>query len=148
VSGPFLYDEEPAPLHTGTPHRRNGFIVAGLVGVVLVALGMVLALYLVRGSPAEQAEEAVGVFLSALDRGDAETAHGLLCQEVREQGAPGEIPDEYRQPGPGQVEGSEETEVDGAPAFDVEVRWDDGSTAVITAVNEGGPKVCGITPAA
>ena len=145
-TGPFLYDDEPAPLHTGTPRRRNGFIVIGLVATVLVALGMVLALYLVRGSPGEQSEEAVGVFLAALDQGDAETAFGLLCQAVRATADDGEIPDEYRQPGPGRVVGSSEVEVDGESAYDVEVRWSDGVTSRLSVVNEGGPKVCGITP--
>ena len=69
TTGPFLYDDEPAPLHTGTPRRRPGLVIGLLLGTVLVAVGMVAALYLVRGSPAEQSEEAVGVFLAALDRG-------------------------------------------------------------------------------
>ena len=146
TTGPFLYDDEPAPLHTGTPRRRNGLIVVGLVATVLVAVGMVLALYLVRGSPAEQSEEAVGVFLSALDRDDAETVVGLLCQDVRATVDGGEIPDEYRQPGPGQVVGSSEIEVDGTPAYEVEVRWSDGVTSRLAVVNESGPRVCGITP--
>lgn len=147
TTGPFLYDDDPAPLHTGTPRRRNGLIVAGLVGTVLVALGMVAALYLVRGTPAEQSEEVVGVFVTALDRGDTETAYGLLCEEVRATADAGEVPDEYLQPGPGRVLGSDETEVDGESAYDVEVRWSDGATSRLTVINEGGAKVCGITSA-
>ena len=145
-SGPFLYDDDPAPLHTGTPRRRNGLILVGLVGTVLLALGMVATMYLVRGTPGEQSEEAVGVFLAALDRGDGETAHGLLCADLRAGLEAGEVPPEYRLPGPGRVVGSEEAELDGGPVYEVQVRWADGASTSLTVVNEDGPHVCGTSP--
>jgi hypothetical protein len=145
MTGPFLYDEDPAPLHTGTPRRRNGLILAGLAATVVVAVGMVLLLTVVRGSPAEQSEEAVGVFLSALEHGDVETAHGLLCQAVRDEAPAGEVPAEYAGAVPGEVVGSTETEVDGSAAYDVEVRWADGATSSIRVINESGARLCGIT---
>jgi hypothetical protein len=147
TEGPYLYDEGPAPLHTGTPRRRNGLILGGLAATVLVAVGMVAALFVVRGSPAEQAEEAVGVFLSALDHGDTETAHGLLCQAVRDETSAGEVPAEYDGAAPGEVVGSTEAEVGDGAAYDVEVRWDDGATSSIRVINESGARLCGISPA-
>jgi hypothetical protein len=147
TTGPFLYDDDPAPLHTGTPRRRNGLIVAVLLGTVLVAVGMVAALFLVRGAPADQSEEAVGVFLSALERGDGETAHGLLCTDVRAEVDAGEVPPEYRQPGPGRVVGSEESQVDGALVYRVEVRWAGDDSTFFTVVNEDGPHLCGMSSA-
>ncbi len=147
TSGPFLYDDEPAPLHTGTPRRRPGLVLALLLGTVLVAVGMVAALYLVRGSPAEQSEEAVGVFLAALDRGDGETAHALLCAEVRDRTEAGEVPPEYSPALPARVVGSEETEVDGTSVVEVEVRGADGVTTPFVVVNEDGPRLCGTSSA-
>ena len=145
TTGPFLYDDEPTPLHTGTPRRRNGFIVALLVGTVLVAVGFVAAMFLVKGSPAEQSEEAVGVFLAALDRGDDETAHGLLCTDVRAGLEANEVPAEYQVALPGRVVGSVETEVDGAAVVEVEVSGDDGATTSFTVVNQDGPHLCGVS---
>ena len=142
TQGPFLYDDGPAPLHTGTPRRRNGLILGGLAAVVVVAVAMVAVLLAVRGSPGEQAEEAVGVFLSALDHGDVETAHGLLCQDVRDETPAGEVPAEYDGTTPGEVVGS--SEADGGAAFDVDVRWADGATSTIRVINESGARLCGI----
>jgi hypothetical protein len=145
TTGPFLYDDEPAPLHTGTPRRRNGLVLALLLGTVLVAVGMVAALYLVRGSPAEQSEEAVGVFLAALGKGDGETAHSLLCAEVRAQTDEGEVPAEYAPALPARVVGSEGAEVDGAAVVEVEVRGADGGTTSFVVLNEDGPRLCGVS---
>lgn len=147
TTGPFLYDDEPAPLHTGTPRRRNGLIVGLLLGTVLVAVGFVVALFVVRGTPDEQAEEAVGVFLAALDHGDDETAHGLLCADLRSGIDAGEVPPEYRLPLPARVVGSTETEVDGGSSYAVEVRGADGTTTSFTVVNEDGARLCGVSPA-
>ena len=147
TSGPFLYDDEPPQLHTGTPRRRPGLVIGLLLGTVLVAVGMVAALYLVRGSPAEQSEEAVAVFLAALDKGDGETAHALLCAEVRDRTEAGEVPPEYLPALPAEVVGSEETEVDGASVVEVEVRGADGDTTSFVVRNEDGARVCGTSSA-
>ncbi len=143
MSGPFLYDDEPAPLHTAAPRRRNGVVLALLIGTTLVAVGMVAALYLFRGSPAEQSEEAVGVFLAALDQGDGETAHGLLCADVRARVDAGQVPEEYRPALPARVVGS--SEVDGGAGYQVEVRGADGATTSFTVVREDGPHLCGMS---
>jgi hypothetical protein len=147
MSGPFLYDDEPAPLHTGPGRRRNGLLLALLLGTVAVAIGMVAAISLVKGSPAEQSEETVGVFLAALGNGDRETAYGLLCEEVRAGAEPGDIPPEYRLPTPAEVVDSERTELDGAPVYVVEVRSADGTATSFTVVNQDGPHLCGTSPA-
>ena len=145
MTGPYLYDDDPHPLHTGSPRRRNGLLIALLAGTVLVAVGMAVALFVVRGSPAEQSEEVVGVFLSALEQGDGETAHELLCEKLRAEVAAGEVPADYRRPGPGRVVGSRETEVDGVPVHEVQVAWADDSSSRIAVVSERGPHVCGIS---
>jgi hypothetical protein len=143
TTGPFLYDDEPAPLHTGTPRRRNGLILALLVGTALVAVGFVVALYVVRGAPGEQSEEAVGVFLAALAEGDDETAHGLLCTEERAVIDAGAVPEEYVPALPAEVVGSRESELAGAPAYSVEVRGADGGTTTYMVINQDGPHLCG-----
>ena len=147
TTGPFLYDDEPAPLHTGAGRRRNGLLLALLLGTAVVAVGMVAAILLLKGSPAEQSEEVVGVFLAALDGGDRETAYGLLCEEVRASAEAGEVPPEYRLPTPAEVVGSERAELDGAPVYEVEVRSADGATTSFTVVNQDGPHLCGTSSA-
>lgn len=142
MTGPYLYDDGPEQLHTSAPRRRTGLLVALLGGTVLLALVAVVLLLVLRGSPTEQAEEAVGVFLAALDQGDGATAHALLCEDVRAEFEPGRVPAEYEQSIPGEVVGSTERPVDGAPVVAVEVRWADGRTSEIVVVNEGGPHVC------
>jgi hypothetical protein len=142
MTGPDLYDDGPEQLHTSAPRRRTGLLVVLLGGTVLLALVAVVLLLVVRGSPTEQAEESVGVFLAALDQGDGETAHALLCEDVRAEFEPGRVPAEYEQSVPGEVVGSTERDVDGAPVVEVEVRWADGGTSEIVVVNEGGPHVC------
>ena len=142
MTGPYLYDDGPEQLHTSTPRRRNGFLLALLGGTVLMALVAVGALLVVRGSPTEQAEEAVGVFLAALDQGDGETAHALLCEDLRAEFEPGRVPAEYENSVPGEVVGSTERQVDGEPVIEVEVRWAGGGTTQIPVVNQGGPHVC------
>jgi hypothetical protein len=147
MTGPFLYDDEPAPLHTGTPRRRPGLVLGLLLGTVLLAVAMVGGLYLVRGSPAEQSEETVGVFLAALDQGDDATAHQLLCADVRAELDTGEVPAEYRPALPARVVGSEKDEVDGEPVYEVEVRGADGATTSFPVLNEDGARVCGTSSA-
>lgn len=142
MTGPYLYDDGPEQLHTSGPRRRSGLLGALLGGTVLLALVAVVLMSAVRGSPTEQAEEAVGVFLAALDQGDGETAHALLCEDVRAEFEPARVPAEYEQSVPGEVVGSTERDVDGVPVVQVEVRWADGGTSEIVVVNEGGPHVC------
>ena len=142
TNGPYLYDDDPAPLHTGTPRRRQGLLIAILAGTVLVAVGMVAALFLVKGSPEEQAEQVAGVFLSALQQGDTETAHQLLCEAERANLSPGSIPPTYLAETPGRVVGAEAT---GDGQLRVQVRWADDTTAEWTVISEGGPRVCGTT---
>ena len=144
MSGPFLYDEGPAPLHTGTPRSYQGWLIGGVVGIALLAGGMVGALYLVQGSPADQATEATGVFFAALAAGDTETAHELLCEEERNRLDPGGMAQEYLRPGTAEVFAVGDDDVAGAQIQQVTVRWDDGRTAQVAVVNEDGPRVCGI----
>jgi hypothetical protein len=145
MTGPFLYDDDPAPLHTGTPRRRHGLLLALLAGTVLVAVGMVAALYLVRGSPDEQAREVVGVFLAALEQDDTETAHGLLCEAERARLQPGDVAGEYLGAAPGAIVGTEKAELDGGAVQAVQVRWDDGVESELVVLSESGPHVCGTT---
>jgi hypothetical protein len=142
-TGPFLYDDEPAPLHTGTPRRRQGLLLAVFGGTVVLAVLMVVALPLFKGSAEDQAREAAGVFLSALNQGDTETAHQLLCDAERARLAQDEVEAAYAGEGVGEVEGAEETTVDGEPAQRVLVGWADGATTELVVVNEGGPHICG-----
>ncbi len=151
MTGPHLYDEDPEPLHTGTPRTRNGLILGILGGTVVVGVAAVLALPLVKGSGEEQAREVVGVFLAALEAGDTETAGQLLCGSERDRGDAEETAAAYAQPGTAEIQDVTATEVDGTGVQQVLVRWDDGATGTgttVTVVLEDGPKVCGSTPAA
>ncbi|MGY5885315.1 Rv0361 family membrane protein [Modestobacter lacusdianchii] len=150
TQGPFLYDDDPAPLHTGTPRNRNGTLLALLGATVLIAVLMVGGMTLYKGSGEDQSREVAGVFAAALSQGDVETAYGLICDDVRARVAPDQLVEEFLQPGTPEVTGSRETEVDGEPAQLVQVRWDDGgavTTTELTVVPEGGTKVCGTSAA-
>jgi hypothetical protein len=142
TSGPYLYDDDPAPLHTGTPRRRQGLLIAILAGTVLVAVGMVAAMFLVKGSPEEQAQEVAGVFLAALEQDDTETAHQLLCQTERANLSPASVPQAYLDATPGRVVGSDAA---GEGQLSVEVRWADGSMSQWIVISEDGPRICGAT---
>jgi len=146
VQGPYLYDDDPAPLHTGTPRPARALILSVIGGTVAVAVGMAVGLPLITGSPEEQAREVTGVFLAALAADDLETAHGLLCAAERFRLPPEVVPAEYAPDGAGQVTGTTAAEVDGAPAQRVEVTWDDGGTSTLTVVSEQGARVCGTSP--
>ena len=151
MSGPYLYDEGPEDLHTGTPRRSNGLLLGILGGTVLVGVGMVVALPLVTGTGEEQAREVVGVFTAALAAGDLETAGDLLCQAERdaadEQGVEaGERAAGYAPFGTGEVVAVRPGELDGQDAQEVRVRWDDGggsTETTVVVVLEDGPRVCG-----
>jgi hypothetical protein len=139
TSGPFLYDEGPAPLHTGTPRRRSGLLLAIFGGTVVVAVLMVLALFLLKGSAEDQAEEAAGVFMAALEQGDTETAHELLCDEERARLQAEDVTAAYLAGREGRVYGAE---ADGG-IVRVRVAWDDGADTPWVVVSEDGPRVCG-----
>jgi hypothetical protein len=141
--GPYLYDDDPAPLHTGTPRPARALILAVIGGTVAVAVGMAVGLPLVKGSPEEQAREVTGVFLAALAQDDLETAYGLLCDEERIRLLPQAVPTEYAAGGSGEITGTIADEVDGAPVQRVEVAWSDGTTSTLTVVSEQGSRVCG-----
>jgi hypothetical protein len=142
MSGPYLYDDDPAPLHSGTPRRRQGLLIAILAGTALAAVGMVAAMYLVKGSPEEQAQEVAGVFLAALEKDDTETAHQLLCQAERTNLSPDSVPPAYLDQTPGRVVGSDAA---GEGQLVVEVRWADGSRSQWRVISEDGPRICGAT---
>ena len=139
-TGPYLYDDDPAPLHTGTPRSGQRLLIAILAGTVLVAVGMVAAMLLVKGSPDEQAEEVAGVFLAALEQDDVETAHQLLCQAERADLSPASVGPAYLAETPGRVVGAEAA---GDGRLRVEVRWADGATTEWTVIGEDGPRICG-----
>jgi hypothetical protein len=146
TEGPFLYDDDPMPLHTGTGRNRNGTLIALISATVLVAVLMVGGMVLFKGTAADQAEEVAGVFTKALAADDTETAYGLICDAERARITPDQLAGEYRQPGTPSVIGSRGDKVDGAPVQYVRVRWDDAGTAStteLTIVPEGGTKVCG-----
>jgi len=142
-TGPFLYDDEPAPLHTGTPRRRQGLLVLIFGGTAVLAVLLVALMPLIKGSPEEQASEAAGVFVAALAEGDLETAYGLLCEDERNRVAVEDLETEYAGSGTASVTGTEATEVDGEPGYDVTVRWSEGGSEVLKVINEDGASVCG-----
>jgi hypothetical protein len=143
TTGPYLYDDDPEPLHTGNPRRRHLAIVAVLLGIALLAVGMVVALFVVRGTPEEQTQEAVRVFLAALAADDTETAHQLLCEEERARIALDEVAGEYLGDGAGTVVGAERTGTEGERRVTVE--WAGGGTSAYTVISEDGARICGVT---
>ncbi|SEL73932.1 hypothetical protein SAMN04515665_11826 [Blastococcus sp. DSM 46786] len=145
TQGPFLYDDGPAPLHTGAPRNRQGWLIGLLVGTVVLAFAMVGVLYLVRGAPADQAEEVTGVFLAALADGDTETAYGLLCEEEQARLNVTGMEDEYLRPGAAEVAEVQDDAREGARVQQVTVRWEGGGSVRLAVVNEDGPRVCGIS---
>jgi hypothetical protein len=146
TTGPFLYDEGPEQLHTSAPRRRQGLLLWVFGGTALVAVLMALLLPVLTGSAGEQSKEAVQVFLAALDKGDNQTAHQLLCEQERSELAPDDVAGRYLGDGTGTVEAVSAGEVDGDPVQRVRVAWADGSTTEFTVVNADGPHVCGVTP--
>ena len=146
TQGPFLYDDDPAPLHTGEPRTRNGLIIGLLGGTVVFSVAMVVLMTLWSGNGADQSREVATVFTASLSQGDLSTSYALVCDDVRAQVPPDQLAAAYLQSGTPQVTGSESTEYEGAPAELVTVRWDDAgsiTTTELTVVPEGGTKVCG-----
>jgi hypothetical protein len=143
TNGPFLYDEGPEQLHTGTPRRSGKLLVLVFGATAVVAVLMAVLLPLVKGSPDDQAREVTGVFLAALDKGDTETAHGLLCEDERARLAPEDVGAEYLAgDGIGRVVSVEEG--DGEPSREVDVEWSGGERARFVVVNSDGPRICGV----
>lgn len=140
TTGPFLYDDDPAPLHTGAPQRSGKILVFILGGTVVAAFLAVWASVALRGTPGEQATEVTGVFLAALAADDTETAHALLCEEERARLAPDEVDAAYV--GAGSAEFGEPGR-DGEKRL-VPVTWDDGTTSTFTVIGEDGLRVCGV----
>jgi hypothetical protein len=155
MTGPYLYDEGPERLHTGTPRNRNGLILGVFGGTVALGVAMVALLPLVKGSGEEQAREVVGVFTAALAADDLETAGDLLCEAERARAdreglTDGEVAEGYLRPGRAEVVGVEPGELEGADSQEVRVRWDDGGAGTettIAVVLEDGPRVCGTSTA-
>jgi hypothetical protein len=143
MSGPYLYDEGPEPLHTGTPRRSNGLILWIFGGTAALAVAMVVALPLVKGGGDEQAREVAGVFLAALEAGDTETSGDLLCEAERDSGDVADVLSAYEHPGTGEVVGVAEGRLGDQDSREVRVRWDDGEEATLTVVLEDGPRICG-----
>jgi hypothetical protein len=142
-TGPFLYDEGPEQLHTGTPRRSGKLLVLVFGATAVVAVLMAVLLPLVKGSPEDQAREVTGVFLAALDQGDTETAYGLLCEDERARLAPEDISAEYvAGEGVGRVVSVEGG--DGERSREVDVEWSGGGRARFVVVNSDGPHVCGV----
>jgi hypothetical protein len=144
TNGPYLYDDDPTPLHTGAPRGRNWSIVVVLALTVLAAVGTVVGMYVFRGSPADESEERARVFVAALGADDLETASALLCQEQRDGRSADEALEPYRAAAGGTVGEARAGEVDGGPAQLVPVRSADGTTTHLVLVPEGGPRVCGV----
>jgi hypothetical protein len=145
TTGPFLYDDNPEPLHTGAPRRSGKLLVLIFGATALIAVLMVVLLPLVKGSPEDQARQVTGVFLAALDKGDTDTAHQLLCEDERARVAPADMRAEYvAGAGIGRVVAVEKSELHGAPTRDVEVEWPGGGKATYVVVNSDGPHICGV----
>jgi hypothetical protein len=146
TQGPFLYDDAPEPLHTGTGRNRNGTLIALIGATVLVAVLMVGGMVWFKGTASDQAEEVASVFTQALAAGDTETAYGLICDDERARITPDQLAGDYLKPGTPAVTGSRGDQVVGDPVQYVEISWDDAgstSTTELVVVPEGGTKVCG-----
>ena len=143
AQGPFLYEEGPEPLHTGTPRRSGKILVLVFAATVVVAVLMAVLLPLVKGSPEEQAREVTTVFLAALDKGDTETAYGLLCEDERARLAAEDVGAEYLA-GDGIGPVVSVAEADGEPSREVDVEWPGGERARFVVVNSDGPHICGV----
>ena len=143
TNGPYLYDDNPEPLHTGTGRNRNWTIIVLLGLTVLLAVGMFGGMYVFRGTPEDEAKQVAGVFVAALAAGDDETASGLLCEDLSPTpDAAVEALGPYRATAGGTVGAPQEQQTDDGLVMIVPVRSDAGATELVL-VPEGGPKVCG-----
>jgi hypothetical protein len=145
-TGPYLYDQGPEALHTGTPRRRRGLLTAVFLGAAVLAILAAVLLPVLTGSAADKAKEVTGVFLKALAAKDTETAYGLLCEREQERLPADKVGSAYLGATPGTVVAAAEIKRNGTPIETVDVRWADGSTSRYTLVNESGPRICGTHP--
>jgi hypothetical protein len=141
TTGPFLYDDEPEPLHTGSPQRSGKWLVLIFGGTVLFAVLMVAMTLLLRGSGSDQAREVADVFVQALSQEDLETAYGLLCDEEQARLAPEDVAATYLGEGTAEIG----TAVTDGDARLVPVDWSDGATVELTVIGQDGLRICGIT---
>ena len=144
TTGPFLYDDGPAALHTGTPRRRGRLLLAMCGGTVLIAVLMVVTLPLVKGSPDKQARQAVGSFLQAMQHADSGAAHEMLCDKEQARLTAAQVVEEYGGPPPGRVVSASKDPTGGTTAELVRVRWADGTTSRFTVIPEDGAHICGV----
>ncbi|WP_029429661.1 hypothetical protein [Blastococcus sp. URHD0036] len=142
--GPFLYDDEPEPLHTAPPRNRNGLLLGIMLATIVVGVAMVLLMPVVKGTPGERADAAVTVFYASLGDGDLDTATQMLCTSERDRLGERDPAEDYVLGRDPEITGSGEVEVDGDRLRTVTVRWDDDSTSTITIRAEDGPRICGI----
>lgn len=148
TEGPFLYDDDPQPLHAGPGRPRRGLLLALGAGTAAVAVAAVVALPLFTGSAEEQVTEVADVFTRALAAGDSETAWGLLCEDEQGRVQPDQVAADYLRAGTPSVGDPSEGDLDGQQAKLVPVTWSDGGTSTtveLTVVAENGAKVCGIS---
>jgi hypothetical protein len=146
TQGPYLYDDGPSSLHTGTPRRRRGLLLALFGATIVVAVLMVVTLPLIKGTPAKQARDTVGVFLRALAAHDSTTTHQMLCTAEQTRVPAADVAGTYGGALPGRVVGSTESRNGGTTVERVDVRWADGHTTRISVIGENGPHLCGATP--
>jgi hypothetical protein len=145
-TGPYLYDEGPEALHTGTPRRRRGTLTAIFLGVTVLAILAVILLPVLTGSATDQAKQVTGVFLKALAAKDTETAYGLLCDSERQRLKPEQVAGAYLGATPGAIGKAAEVKRNGTTVETVDVRWSDGATSRYTLVNQSGPRICSTHP--
>jgi hypothetical protein len=144
TQGPFLYDDGPAPLHTGTPRRRQGLLLLIFGGTIVAAFLMVGLSLWIKGSPDDQAREVAGVFLDALEERDTETAWSLLCEEERARVPAEGVAAEYQLADDGVITSVAGADMNGTPARQVGVEWSDGTRSRFVVISEDGPRICGI----
>ena len=86
TSGPFLYDDGPAPLHTGTPRRSGKLLVAIFGGMFVVPLYAFLTTTVAKDQTARTVAANNVVNSGAMTVGSvavaAMTAAGVTAQQL------------------------------------------------------------------
>jgi hypothetical protein len=145
-TGPYLYDEGPEAIHTGTGRRRRGLLTLIFLGAAVLAILAVVLLSVLNGTATGKAKEVTGVFLKAMAAKDLETAYGLLCDSERQRLRPDQVAGAYLGATPGTVGRAAEVTRNGTTFETVDVRWADGRTSRYTLANQSGPHICGTRP--